>query len=81
MQVLKLLEALDLHKHKGVFKEEAITGDILAECNENVLTKDLGMTEQQDCSKLMKAIRGELSPLAVITDYSYVRFKSSKLTQ
>ena len=74
-QVLKLLEALDLHRYKETFLEEALTGDILAECDETVLSQDLAVTEQLHRSKLMRVIRGEMSPLAILTDDSYVRFK------
>lgn len=74
-----MLEALDLHDYKGPFLEEAITGEILAECDEEVLVQDLGMRDKTQNSKLMKIIRGECSPLATIADDAYVRFKKSSL--
>lgn len=54
-----------------------MTGEILAECNEEVLEQDLGMLNEDHRAKLMCVIRGENSPLTLLEDYSYVRFKSS----
>lgn len=78
VQVGKLLEALGLHQHKPRFLQESITGEILVECNVDVLTQDLGIRDQGHCTKIIQLIQGKYSPLALMADYSYVRFKSSK---
>ena len=49
------------------------------ECDEDVLENDLGMTEEAHRSKLMSIIRGETSPVTLLEDYSYVRFKSTAI--
>ena len=56
-----------------------MTGEILAECDEEVLEQDLGMHDSEHREKLMKVIRGETSPLVLLADYSYVSFKSTSL--
>ena len=75
-QILKLLHSLELQQYKAVFVAEEISGEILVECDEEVLQQDLGMTNQAHIAKLMEVIQGEHSPLAVIADDSYVKFKS-----
>lgn len=66
-----------MQQHKVKFMEELVTGEILAECDEEVLEQDLDMTDAAHRSKLMRVIRGESSPVALMVDYSYVRFKST----
>lgn len=54
-----------------------MTGEILAECDDDVLGQDLGMSDPIHRFKLMGVIRGESSPVTLMEDYSYVRFKST----
>jgi hypothetical protein len=66
---------MGLQQHKAKFMKELISGEILAECDESVLEQDLDMMEPAHRSKLMSIIRGENSPVTLMADYSYVRFK------
>lgn len=75
-QISKLLHCLDLQQYKETFEAEELSGEILVECDEEVLENDLGMTDHAHAAKLMKVIQGECSPLALIADDSYVKFKS-----
>ena len=43
---------------KGAFESEEITGDILAECNEDILKRELGVSSRIHQIKLMKLITG-----------------------
>lgn len=75
-----LLEALHLEDYKKAFEDELITGEILAECNEDVLKEDLGIKNRVHISKLMAVIKGQYSAQALLTDDKYVRFLSQKTT-
>ena len=70
MQVLRLLDVLQLGQYKEVFREEAITGEILAECSESVLLHDLHIKDSNHISKLMKVIHGKLSVQELLKRYS-----------
>ncbi len=59
MQIEQLLEALQLSEYKKVFIEEMVNGEILAECDEEVLALDLGIKNKTHLSKLMAVIKGE----------------------
>jgi len=52
---------MGLIQYKAVFSEEAITGEILAECTESVLMEDLDIQEPSHCSMLMEVIQGNPS--------------------
>ena len=61
MQVLLLLDNMKLGKYKKKFKEQLVTGDVLADLTENMLRSDLGVESDLHCLRLMKFIRGEPS--------------------
>lgn len=77
-QVLKLLDVLGLGEYRQTFQEERMSGDILAECDEEVLSQDLGISQEQQRFKLLRVIRGEVSPLTAIAEDSYVKFKANQ---
>jgi len=56
---LNLLEAMDLGRYCEEFQREHITGEILAECNEEVLQQELGMVSKIHRIRLMKIISGQ----------------------
>ena len=59
MQVLELLDVMGLKQYQEKFRTEQVTGEILAECDEQVLTDDLGVTSKLHRIKLIKVITGE----------------------
>ena len=59
--MLTLLEALGLKQYHDTFKEEKVSGEILSECDEEVLTNDLGIKSKLHRIKLMKVITGRHS--------------------
>ena len=73
-----MLKVLKLEEYFNVFMEESITGEILAECSEEVLIHDLGMKNPKHCSTLMKVINGHYPVQALLAaeDGAYVRFES-----
>ena len=59
--MLTLLEALGLKQYHDTFKEEKVSGEILSECDEEVLTNDLGIKSKLHRIKLIKEITGRHS--------------------
>ena len=43
VQVLELLDVMGLKQYQEKFRTEQVTGEILSECDEQVLTDDLGV--------------------------------------
>ena len=60
-QVQKLLGAMDLSQYKESFAREHISGEILAELDEEVLKSELGMTSKIHRIRLLKVISGQHS--------------------
>ena len=58
LQVLLILDAIGLQEHKQTFKREKITGELLAECDEEILTSELHVTSKLQRIKLLGVIRG-----------------------
>ncbi|KAL5506675.1 hypothetical protein EMCRGX_G008396 [Ephydatia muelleri] len=57
-QVLKLLEGLGLSQYKSKFNNERVSGKILAQCNEKILEKNLGVSSKLHRMRLMEFIEG-----------------------
>ena len=49
---------MGLKQYQEKFRTEQVTGEILGECDEQVLTDDLGVTSKLHRIKLMKVITG-----------------------
>ena len=58
VQVLELLDVMGLKQYQEKFRTEQVTGEILSECDEQVLTDDLGVSSKLHRIKLMKVITG-----------------------
>ena len=58
LQVLPILDALGLQEHKQTFKRERITGELLAECDTEILTSELQISSKLHRMKLVGLIRG-----------------------
>ena len=69
--MLNLLDSMSLEKYQENFKREQVNGEILSECDEEVLTNDLGISSKLHRIKLMKVISGMLV-VESITTYYYV---------
>ena len=55
------MEEMKLGEYKRHFTEEMIDGAVLAECDEDVLCYELGITNRSHRAKLMKVIKGASS--------------------
>ena len=60
-QVLTLLERLNMSAYKEVFEEERIDGQILLECDDEILSTELKVTSRLHRIKLKKIISGKQS--------------------
>ena len=70
MQVLDMLDALRLSKYRTRFEEEQIAGDILMDCNEEMLEKELGVGMRIHRLRLLKIIRGDYSAQRILEGLS-----------
>ena len=54
VQVVSLFAIMGLQKYSETIAQERVTGDILFECTEDVLEKELHITSKLHCVRLMK---------------------------
>ena len=59
MQVGLLLKSAGLESYVEVFKAECITGDILQEIDDSVLSKELGVKSKLHRIRMMRLISGK----------------------
>ena len=57
--MLNLLEMMGLQQYQDKFKAEQVNGDILSECDDDVLMNDLGVTSKLHRMKLLKIVSGK----------------------
>ena len=57
--MLDLLKKMGLEQYQETFRSEMVTGEVLAECDEDVLQHELGISTKIHRTKLMKMIRGK----------------------
>ena len=71
MQILSLLECMNLGQYTKTFMSEQVDGEILAECDETTLEKELNITSTIHRTRLMKVITGRHSALGFLqgTDF------------
>ena len=65
-QVLSLLAALNMSQYQKTFEEEQVDGEVLIECDDEVLRTELNVASLIHRKKLMSVINGSQSPLGVI---------------
>lgn len=68
VQVVKLLGKMGLQKYIETATQERITGDILLECTEGVLEKDLHIMSKLHRVRLMKLIDGSHSAKSILSE-------------
>ena len=61
LQILELLDNMNLSEYKEVFSKECITGEILLELDESILTNELCITNRIHRIRLMKIVSGQMS--------------------
>jgi len=68
---------MDLTQYKENFSKEGITGDILAELDEDILLHELGVSSKIHRIRLMKIINGQHSVQHILSGTDpYVSFRS-----
>lgn len=58
LQVCELIDVMGLGQYKKKFMEEHISGEILLECDEQVLQDELGVQSRIHRIRLMKVVTG-----------------------
>ena len=58
-QVLCILDAMGLQQYRDHFKVEQISGEILSECDEDMLAHDLRISSKLHRMRLLKVISGK----------------------
>lgn len=65
-QIIQLLEAMGLKQYESTFMRERITGEILVECDDDVLAQDLNVTSRLHRVRLMKIVSGRHSAESIL---------------
>ena len=76
--MLTLLDNMNLSQYKQCFLCEEIDGEILSECDENVLLHELNVCSQSHRDQLMNIITGKQSVTLLLSDqgrHDYVRLR------
>ena len=60
------MDAMELSQYKEAFAKESVSGEILSECDNDILESDLGVTSRLHRLRLMKIIDGRHSAAALI---------------
>ena len=75
MQMQTLLQAMDLQRYSDLFMKEQITGELLMECDDGILSSDLGISSKLHRMRLLKIIAGKQSVKNIIAGVDpYVSF-------
>ena len=61
MQVCDLLVAMEMGQYKEAFIKESVSGEILADCDDDILQSDLGVASRLHRLRLMKVVSGRHS--------------------
>ena len=56
-----MLQVAGLSEHTEIFKEEQVNGEVLMECDEEVLEHDLGIKSKSHRLKFLSIIKGMAS--------------------
>lgn len=73
-QVLQLLDCMGLAVYRDKFSQEQVSGEILAECDEQVLQNDLGISSKLHRMRLLKVITGMLATQCLVLVGGYWNF-------
>jgi hypothetical protein len=65
-EVCELLQVMELSQYKEVFIKESVSGEILADCDNDILQTDLGVASRLHRLRLMKVISGRHSAASLI---------------
>ena len=57
---------MELSQYKEAFTKESVSGEILADCDNEILQTDLGVASRLHLLRLMKVISGRHSAAALI---------------
>ena len=68
VQVVSLFATMGLQKYSQTIAQERVTGDILFECTEDVLEKELHITSKLHRVRLMKLIDGSHSAIKILSE-------------
>jgi len=72
--VSKLLDAMELSQYKDTFAKEQVSGEILLECDDQILEEDLKVPSRLHRIRLLKIISGKTPALQILNESRYVVF-------
>ena len=70
----KLLDAMELSQYKDTFVKEQVNGEILLECDDQILEEDLKVPSRLHRIRLLKIISGKTPALQILNESRYVVF-------
>ena len=62
---------MNMSQYKPIFENENVDGEILAECDEEVLQAELQVSSKIHRTKLMGVINGHQSAIYIVTNSDY----------
>ena len=71
-QVLKLLEVMNLQQYVDTFRQQHINGDILSDCDEDILQNELEVKSRLHRLRLQRVITGQYCVADMMSDQDYV---------
>ena len=66
-QVLRLLDAMGLEQYSPTFQQQQINGDILADCDDEILRTELQITSRLHRMRLLRVISGQYSVIDIMS--------------
>ena len=79
--MLTLLEAMGLKQYQDNFKQEQVNGEILSECDEEVLKNDLGIKSKLHRMRVMKVVTGRHSAKRILAGEDPYAHKEKQLSE
>ena len=77
LQIQLLLDAMNLSQYKKGFLQEQVSGEILLECDEDILEKELHVSSRIHRIRLMKIINGKTLTQDILNKSQYTAFAST----
>ncbi|XP_064395077.1 uncharacterized protein LOC135342288 isoform X3 [Halichondria panicea] len=71
-QVLKLLEVMNLQQYVDTFRQQHINGDILSDCDEDILQNELEVKSRLHRLRLQRVITGQYCVADMMSNQDYV---------
>ena len=66
LQLIRLLEAMGLEKYSETFRQQQINGDLLSDCDDELLKNELTILSRLHRMRLLRVISGQYSVMDIM---------------